>query len=89
MQNGKIEKYLNGSQKYMNNLILYNDDYHSDDEFLNAIWIATGYDVIQCEQFLKLIRLKQFVIIKQGNIIEELLPMMETLQIESFKTRIL
>lgn len=69
------------------NLILYKDTIHPIDEMIEMIWVATGHDDIQCEQLAMLVNSKGKTIIKSGDI-DELIPMMETLQLERFKVDI-
>jgi len=69
-------------------LVLSKDTIHSDDEMDEMIWIATGYDEIQCEQLRMLVNNKGSVIIKTGDI-DEILPMYETMQLEEFKVSII
>jgi hypothetical protein len=73
----------------MNRLILYNDDIHTDAELQEMVWVASGYDEVQCEQLVKLIRIRGHAIVKEGNIIEELIPMLDTMQVDGFKCKIL
>lgn len=69
-------------------LVLSKDIIHSDDEMDEMIWIATGYDEIQCEQLRMLVNNKGSAIIKTGDI-DEILPVYETMQLEEFKVSII
>ncbi len=68
-------------------LVMYDSDKHTYDEAIDAIWIATGHNELQCEQLAVLIDTKGFATIKTGHI-EELQPMAETIQLEGFKVMI-
>jgi ferredoxin-NADP reductase len=68
-------------------LVMYDSNEHTYDEAIDAIWIATGHNELQCEQLAVLIDTKGFATIKIGHI-EELQPMAETIQLEGFKVMI-
>lgn len=53
MEERTIEKELDShhvGNPYI--VILYNDDYHSQDEVVSQLQLATGYDIIRCEQIM-------------------------------------
>jgi ATP-dependent Clp protease adaptor protein ClpS len=68
-------------------LILYNDSKHTMIDVIDMIWIATGHDELQCEQLAVLAHTKGNVVIKEGDI-DELIPMMETMELERYKVKI-
>jgi hypothetical protein len=59
-------------------LVLYNSNKHSFSETADAIWVAVGYDLLQCEQLALFIKLKGQATIKTGNL-QELSSIMESL----------
>lgn len=61
-------------------LVLYNSINYSFNETANAIYIATEYDLLQCEQLALFIKLKGHAIIKIGYV-QELLSVSETLKL--------
>lgn len=62
-------KDLNLNQHYLKKreLVLYNSINYSFNETANAIQLAAGYDLIQCEQLALLIKVKGYTTIKTGN----------------------
>jgi ATP-dependent Clp protease adaptor protein ClpS len=86
------DKKLNKEEIFQRNpnereLVMYDSNEHTYDEAIDAIWIATGHDELQCEQLALLIDTKGFATIKVGHI-EELHPMAETIELEGFKVAI-
>lgn len=61
-------------------LILYNSINYSFNETANAIYIAIGYDLLQCEQLALFIKLKGYATIKIGYV-QELLLVSESLKL--------
>jgi hypothetical protein len=78
-ENNSLERNPNERE-----LVMYNSDKHTYDEVIEAIWIATGHNELQCEQLMTLINTVGYATIKIGHI-EELQPMAETIQLEGFK----
>ena len=76
-------KDLNLNQNYQylkkRELVLYNSINYSFNETADAIWVATGYDLIQCEQLALLIKLRGYATIKTGHS-QELLSIAESLE---------
>jgi hypothetical protein len=68
-------------------LVMYDSQNHTFGDAIDAIWIATGHDEIQCEQLAMLIDATGCATIKVGNI-DELQPMAETIELEGFKVAI-
>jgi hypothetical protein len=77
----------NSSDVVERELIMYSSDKLTPEKASEIIWIATGFDVIQCEQLAQLIYSKGFATIKIGDI-DELIPMSETILLDGFKTNI-
>lgn len=69
-------------------LVMYNSNEHTFGDAIYAIWLATGYDEIQCEQLTLLIDMKGSAVIKIGDG-EELKPMLEILLSDGFDAEIL
>jgi hypothetical protein len=87
--NGEYSNEIGVSKKSTDEmqLVMYDSDKHVYDDFIDAIYIATGYDELQCEQLTLMINSKGFATIKVGHI-DELKPMAETIQLEGFKVAI-
>jgi hypothetical protein len=75
----------NGSE--IRELVVFDNLKHSLARTSDEIWIATGHDLIQCDQLAILIKIKGYAVIKIGDI-HELIPMAETLELAGFKTMI-
>lgn len=69
-------------------LVMYNSNEHTFGDAIYSIWLATGYEEIQCEQLTLLIDMKGSVVIKIGNR-EELMPMLEILLSDGFDAEII
>lgn len=68
-------------------LVMYYSDEHLFEDVVDIIWIATGYEKIQCEQLARLIETKGHAVIMIGHI-DELKPMSETIILDGFKALI-
>lgn len=68
-------------------LIVNDNRNHSFLRTADEIWIATGYDFLQCEQLSILLKTKGHTVIKISNIYE-LIPISETLELSGYHTLI-
>jgi hypothetical protein len=85
-KNSNKQKYLSkGSSE--RELIMYDSDTHTYDEAIDAIWVATGHNELQCEQLALMIDSIGYATIKIGSI-DELQPMAEAIELEGFKVAI-
>jgi hypothetical protein len=82
-----MHKYINKHDSNIKSLVVFDNNKHTFISTADEIWIATGYETIQCEQLALLIKLKGYAVIKISDI-HELIPMSETLELAGFKTLI-
>ena len=82
-----MHKHTNKYDSNVRSLIVFDNNKHTFFSTADEVWIATGYDMIQCEQLALLIKTKGYAIIKISDIYE-LIPMSETLELAGFKTLI-
>jgi ATP-dependent Clp protease adaptor protein ClpS len=85
-KNSNKPKYLSkGSNE--RELVMYDSDVHTYDDAIDAIWVATGHNELQCEQLALMIDSIGYATIKIGSI-DELQPMAETIELEGFMVAI-
>jgi hypothetical protein len=82
-----MHKYTNKYDSNVKSLVVFDNNKHTFFSVVDEIWIATGHDIIQCEQLALLIKSKGYAVIKISDV-HELIPMSETLELSGFKTLI-
>lgn len=80
------ENFLNKGRNFRE-LVMYNSEVHTYEEAIDAIYIGTGHNELQCEQLAILIDTIGYATIKIG-CISELKPIAETIELAGFDVTI-